>query len=246
MPQKRRSVVPSPFEPVVKTIVPIIPPPDLYSSENDRDYVTVNPATLDDPKLWSYRELQELCKRVGLICTGPRHDVYSRLMTWHRGNHDSLSAGQFFNLPVEGDTITPVDTPQKVKQLSSILRSSENISPISPICTPEPLENINKSPFNLCIPEIAVNRQQYVEKREKDELSEKTLLRRAASMCTTSKRQLEDHECITPKKKISKKDNLFTTPKFGSRYACSTDIKKKKTMFSPYAKVRLISPRILG
>ena len=47
-------------------------------------FITINPATLDDAKLWSYRDLRALCKRVKLKGNGKREELVKRLQAWNR------------------------------------------------------------------------------------------------------------------------------------------------------------------
>jgi hypothetical protein len=47
-------------------------------------FLTVNPSTLDDDTLWSYGELQKLCKNLGLKASGKRSELERRLTEWHK------------------------------------------------------------------------------------------------------------------------------------------------------------------
>ena len=46
--------------------------------------LTINPALLDDDQAFSYRDLQRLCKRIGLGGNGKRVVLVERLRTWNR------------------------------------------------------------------------------------------------------------------------------------------------------------------
>lgn len=47
-------------------------------------YISINPATLDDASVWSYRDLQLLSKRVGLRSNLKRENLVKNLIRWHR------------------------------------------------------------------------------------------------------------------------------------------------------------------
>ena len=47
-------------------------------------FITINPATLDDAKLWSLPDLRALCKRVKLKGNGKREELVKRLQAWNR------------------------------------------------------------------------------------------------------------------------------------------------------------------
>ena len=46
--------------------------------------LTINPAVLDDESLWSYADLQKLCKLLELKASGKRQELIARLQEWHK------------------------------------------------------------------------------------------------------------------------------------------------------------------
>ena len=46
--------------------------------------ITINPATLDDEKLWTYADLQQLCKKLNLGAKGRRLELVDKLQSWHK------------------------------------------------------------------------------------------------------------------------------------------------------------------
>lgn len=60
-------------------------------------YYTLNPSTFSVPSLWSYRQIQKLCKQLGLNASGTREKLVSRLQEWHiEGRHgDKAECGKF-------------------------------------------------------------------------------------------------------------------------------------------------------
>lgn len=53
-----------------------------------QEFLTINPDTLSDPKIWSYRDLQKIAKAVGLHANGRREKLVQSLDEWHRSRKD--------------------------------------------------------------------------------------------------------------------------------------------------------------
>jgi len=51
--------------------------------------LTINPATLDDEGLWSYQDLQKLCKAADVRAGGKRGELVERLLEWHKTRTDA-------------------------------------------------------------------------------------------------------------------------------------------------------------
>eukprot|EP00941_MAST-03F_sp_MAST-3F-sp1_P001247 g1247.t1 len=66
-------------------------------------YFSLNPGTFSEPDLWAYRDIQKLCKRLGLNAGGKREDLVERLEQWHTdGRHgDTAECGRFGLIGVE-------------------------------------------------------------------------------------------------------------------------------------------------
>jgi hypothetical protein len=67
------------------------------SSHSGNTYYSIQPATLSVPSLWKYRDLQKLCKQLGLSAAGKRDELVERLQAWHvDGRHgDNAECGRF-------------------------------------------------------------------------------------------------------------------------------------------------------
>ena len=51
-------------------------------------FLCINPSSFEDTNVWSYRDIQRLCKRVGLVAKGSREDLCYKLEEWHRSRID--------------------------------------------------------------------------------------------------------------------------------------------------------------
>ena len=49
-----------------------------------QDFITINPDTLTDSTVWSYRDLQKISRAVGVKANGSRDDLVQKLQTWNR------------------------------------------------------------------------------------------------------------------------------------------------------------------
>lgn len=76
----------------------------MISSAASQKFFAFNPSTFDDPELWTQRDLQRLCSKLGLRATGSRADLVHRLQVWHRSSHSdpecAWPAGKFTMLGV--------------------------------------------------------------------------------------------------------------------------------------------------
>jgi hypothetical protein len=61
-------------------------------------YLAINPSTLDDNSLFSYRDLQQLCIRLGLGGKGNRLELQDKLHRWHRQRHVHANEGSAFGV----------------------------------------------------------------------------------------------------------------------------------------------------
>lgn len=49
-----------------------------------QSFITINPDTLNDSRLWSYRDLQKISRAVGIKANGSRDSIVQRLQSWNR------------------------------------------------------------------------------------------------------------------------------------------------------------------
>ena len=63
-------------------------------------YYSINPGLFDSEEHWSYRDLQRLAKRLGLIATGKRSELCVRLQAWHRQRRRNDQTGKFMGVEV--------------------------------------------------------------------------------------------------------------------------------------------------
>ena len=49
-----------------------------------QSFITINPDTLNDSRLWSYRDLQKIGRAVGIKANGSREIIVERLQSWNR------------------------------------------------------------------------------------------------------------------------------------------------------------------
>ena len=75
-------------------------------------YFAVNPDLLDE-KIWSYRQLQHLAKRVGVKANGTRSQLVDRLREWHKTGSTSMGDDD------EGDENVPPTSPENGAQNSN-------------------------------------------------------------------------------------------------------------------------------
>jgi hypothetical protein len=53
-----------------------------------QQFLTINPDTLVDRNLWSYRDLQKISKSVGIRANSKREKLIRKLQEWHRDRKD--------------------------------------------------------------------------------------------------------------------------------------------------------------
>ena len=56
------------------------------------NFITINPATLDDETMWSYRDIQRLAKKAGINAKQKRTSLVEALLVWHRDRTDDGKA----------------------------------------------------------------------------------------------------------------------------------------------------------
>ena len=97
--------------------------------------LTINPGTLDDERLWSYADLQRLCKSLSLSGKGKRADLELRLAQWHKTRTAEgfcASAGAGTDETENGDNRREDYFPLNVDG-SNFSIFSMNVKPRSPI-----------------------------------------------------------------------------------------------------------------
>ena len=52
-------------------------------------FLTINPYTFSDTSIWVHRDLQKLCKKLGLKANGGRQQLVNRLSVWHRSRDEN-------------------------------------------------------------------------------------------------------------------------------------------------------------
>jgi hypothetical protein len=53
-----------------------------------QEFLTINPGTLNDSNIWSYRDLQKICKALSIKANEKRSVLIENLQTWHRLRKD--------------------------------------------------------------------------------------------------------------------------------------------------------------
>ncbi len=67
--------------------------------------ITINVWTLDDEAVWSYTDLQGLCKKLNLGAKGKRSELIERLQSWHKLRDSNRRAGLAQH---EGEAADPI------------------------------------------------------------------------------------------------------------------------------------------
>ena len=123
-----------------------------------QEYLAINPDTLSDTNMWTYKDLQKLCSKLSLGGKGTRDCLEAKLISWHRerGDAEELEEEKFeMNVPGNNFSLLQIDVKpskikgKKVRRNSSLLRlddTTERVSPsiLRPLNVQTPMKSILK------------------------------------------------------------------------------------------------------
>jgi hypothetical protein len=124
-----------------------------------QQYLTINPDTLNDRDLWSFRDLQLLCVKLSLGGKGSRIELEDKLRQWHRIRNEVINKEpheELIPMNVSGNNfallqihVTERSERSTLKRRRSSILNIENDykepAPVSPTIL-RPLRNENTTP----------------------------------------------------------------------------------------------------
>ena len=110
------------------------------------NFITINPATLED-EVWSYRDIQRLCKKAGINAKQKRTSLVEALLAWHRDRTDDGKALFMDDDCIEDDDLIEMNVCGNNFALLSIgVQASSPSRSVSPIPSSSSKKIVTKPP----------------------------------------------------------------------------------------------------